>query len=57
MKDFVVGSVARNEDFWFRDSFVDELWDALRKHNVLLLAPRRTGKTSVMYRLLDQPRC
>ena len=56
MKDFVVGSVARNEDFWFRDSFVDELWDALRKHNVLLLAPRRTGKTSVMYRLLDQPR-
>jgi hypothetical protein len=56
MADFIVGSPARDEDFWFRTEFLDDLWDALEKHNVLLLAPRRTGKTSVMYRMLDAPR-
>lgn len=54
--DFIVGGLARNEDFCFRQDFVDELWDILRKQNVLLLAPRRMGKTSIMYRLLEQPR-
>jgi hypothetical protein len=56
MADFIVGSPARDEDFWFRTEFLEDLWDALEKHNVLLLAPRRTGKTSVMYRMLDAPR-
>jgi len=54
--DFVVGGLARNDDFCFREAFVEQLWDTLKKENVLLLAPRRMGKTSVMYRLLDQPR-
>jgi uncharacterized protein len=54
--DFIVGSPARDEDFWFRKEFIEELWESLRKHNVLLLAPRRTGKTSVMYRMLDHPK-
>lgn len=56
MADFVVGSPVRDEDFWFRDEFVDDLWEALEKHNILLLAPRRIGKTSVMYRMLDYPK-
>ncbi|MCX5829776.1 MAG: hypothetical protein NTV58_17535 [Deltaproteobacteria bacterium] len=56
MSDFIVGSPVRDEDFWFRTDFVEDLWESLVKHNVLLLAPRRIGKTSVMYRLLDYPR-
>jgi predicted AAA+ superfamily ATPase len=56
MSDFIVGSPARNDDFWFRENFVADLWEALEKHNVLLLAPRRTGKTSVMYHMLDNPK-
>lgn len=56
MADFIVGSPARDDDFCFRREFLDDLWEALEKHNVLLLAPRRTGKTSVMYRMLDRPR-
>jgi hypothetical protein len=56
MADFIVGSPARDDDFYFREQFIDDLWEALEKHNLLLLAPRRTGKTSVMYRMLDQPR-
>lgn len=56
MADFIVGSPVRDEDFWFRDEFIDDLWESLEKHNVLLLAPRRIGKTSVMYRMLDYPK-
>ncbi len=56
MADFIVGSPARDDDFWFRDAFVDDLWEALKKHNLLMVAPRRIGKTSVMYRMLEQPK-
>ncbi len=53
--DFVVGGVARNDDYFFHQSFIEDIWDSLKKDNVLLLAPRRTGKTSIMYHLLDHP--
>ncbi|MEW6669963.1 MAG: hypothetical protein AB1512_32535 [Thermodesulfobacteriota bacterium] len=56
MADFIVGSPARYDDFWFRSEFIEDLWEALGKHNILLLAPRRTGKTSVTYRMLDNPK-
>lgn len=56
MADFIVGSPARDDDFCFRQEFLEDLWEDLEKHNVLLLAPRRTGKTSVMYRMLDKPK-
>ncbi len=51
--DFIVGGVARNSDFYFRKTFISDVLDSLKKDNVLLLAPRRTGKTSIMYYLLD----
>lgn len=44
MADFIVGSPARDNDFCFREAFLDDLWEVLEKHNVLLLTPRRTGK-------------
>ena len=56
MADFIVGSIATEGDFWFRKDFVRDLWKSIRKHNVLLIAPRRIGKTSVMYRMLDNPK-
>ena len=52
----IVGSVVRGNDFFGRDKFVDQLWQKLETTNILLAAPRRFGKTSVMYRLLDSPR-
>ncbi len=55
MADFIVGSPAMGEDFWFRKEFIENLWESLEKHNVLLIAPRRIGKTSVMYRMLEKP--
>ncbi len=56
MADFIVGSPTREEDFWFRKEFLKNLWASIKKHNVLLIAPRRIGKTSVMYRMLDYPK-
>ncbi|MBM4033472.1 MAG: ATP-binding protein [Planctomycetes bacterium] len=52
----IVGTPARGEDFFDREELVETLWERLDAGNVLLAAPRRFGKTSLMYRLLDQPR-
>ena len=56
MQDFTTGSPARSDDFFFREAYIEDIWDSLRKEHVLLLAPRRTGKTSVMLHLADHPR-
>jgi hypothetical protein len=51
-----VGAPVRGTDFYGRDEFVNLIWEKLKAGNVLLAAPRRFGKTSVMYRLIDNPR-
>ncbi|MFN9158078.1 MAG: hypothetical protein ACK6D5_09970, partial [Planctomyces sp.] len=56
MTDFYSVSPLDTDDLWFRDDLIDELWDLLRSENVILSAPRRTGKTSVMDHLAARPR-
>jgi uncharacterized protein len=56
MPDFSIGSPLDPEDLLFRDDFIDLLWEILRTEHVLLTAPRRTGKTSVMDHLAAKPR-
>ena len=51
----IVGPPARGQDFYGREELVTLLWERLEGGNVLLAAPRRFGKTSLMYRLLDEP--
>src|SRR4051812_37248100 len=51
-----VGPPVRGNDFFGRDEFVKLVWQKLTAGHVLLAAPRRFGKTSVMYRLIDEPR-
>ena len=51
----MVGGVARNDNYYFHKTFISDVWDSLKKDNVLLLSPRRTGKTSVMYYMLEHP--
>jgi uncharacterized protein len=51
-----VGPPVRGTDCFGRDSFVDLVWEKLSFGHVILAAPRRFGKTSVMYRLIDAPR-
>ena len=55
-RDFTTGSPARQHDFFFREDFIEDLWESLQREHVLILAPRRMGKTSVMLRLQDDPR-
>jgi hypothetical protein len=50
------GQPVRGTDFWDRQRELDELWHLVDHDSVLLLAPRRVGKTSLLYRLLDEPR-
>jgi len=56
MTDFYTGSPMDPDDLWFRDDFISRLWEILRGEHVLLTAPRRTGKTSVMDHLAARPR-
>lgn len=51
-----VGAPVRGSDFYGRDALVELVWSKLRTGNILLAGPRRFGKTSVMYRLIDEPR-
>ncbi|MCP5158698.1 MAG: hypothetical protein H6975_04655 [Gammaproteobacteria bacterium] len=54
--EFYTGAPVDSVDLQFRDAFIAELWETLRTRHVLLTAPRRTGKTSVMDHLRDFPK-
>ncbi|HYC61375.1 MAG TPA: hypothetical protein VEK79_17605 [Thermoanaerobaculia bacterium] len=48
-----VGKPVQGDDFFDRKREVAEIWSRLETDDILLLAPRRVGKTSLMYRLND----
>lgn len=53
----VVGQAVRGKDFWDRKSELAKLWQAIENGtHPLLVAPRRVGKTSIMYKILDEPK-
>lgn len=52
----VVGPVATGDYYFPRPHIVEAIWESIQKGgHVLLAAPRRVGKTSVMQAMLDQP--
>lgn len=53
---FVIGNIAKGKDLWDRQNEVKTIWKALEKTSVLLKAPRRFGKTSIMYHLYENPK-
>ena len=53
--EFYTGAPVDPVDLRFREAFMAELWQTLRTGHVVLTAPRRTGKTSVMDYLRDHP--
>lgn len=46
-----VGQPVRGDDFFDREEEQRRIWARLETNNLLLLAPRRVGKTSLMERL------
>ena len=53
--EFYTGAPVDPVDLRYRGAFLKELLRALRARHVVLTAPRRTGKTSVMDHLRDNP--
>lgn len=52
----IIGNVARGNSYYHRESIVDTIWTELEKGNsILIVAPRRVGKTSVMRHIEDNP--
>lgn len=56
MPELIIGSPPRGEDYFGQEELIENIWSKLDHDNVLLVAPRRFGKTGAMYRLLDEPR-
>ncbi len=51
------GSPVSGDDFYKREYLIDKAWDLIDSGNHLLIAaPRRVGKTSLMYYLRDHPK-
>lgn len=51
----IVGNVPEPEELYGREELIRHLWRQIRGNNILLLAPRRFGKTGVMRHVLEQP--
>jgi AAA+ ATPase superfamily predicted ATPase len=52
----IIGQVARNDNFFPRTLLIEKLYRKLEDGNhILLSAPRRVGKSSIMHHLLDNP--
>jgi uncharacterized protein len=47
----ITGSPVRGESFFNRDKEIARIWDFLHTDHLLLLAPRRVGKTSALFRV------
>lgn len=56
MPQLIIGSVPRKDDYFGREELIESLWKKLKQNNILLIAPRRFGKTGAMYKLYDDPR-
>lgn len=52
----IVGNVPEPEELYGRADFTAHLWRQIRGNNILLLAPRRFGKTGVMRHVLLKPK-
>jgi hypothetical protein len=52
----LVGQIPEPQELYGRDDFLEHLWRLLAGNNVLLLAPRRFGKSGIMRHVLLKPK-
>ncbi len=53
----IIGQAARGDKYLPRANVTDEIWRKIESgSNLLLVAPRRVGKSSILFHLLDNPR-
>lgn len=53
--EFYTGPPVEPDDLRFRDTFIAGLWEKLHNHHIVISAPRRMGKTSVLDHLAAHP--
>ena len=54
--NLIIGNAATGDNFYLRNEIVEEIWRELKKGNsILLAAPRRVGKTSIMKYMEEHP--
>jgi len=53
--DFYTGAPIDPSDLRFREEFIKGLWEELKSKHIIISAPRRTGKTSVLDYLAAYP--
>jgi len=54
--NFIIGGVATGSNFYLRNDIVEDIWGKFKKGNSILLdAPRRVGKTSIMRYMEKNP--
>ncbi len=51
----ILGDPVKGDNFFGREGSVRLLWHKLERQSLIVSAPRRVGKTSLMYRLRDDP--
>lgn len=57
MLNSVVGQVARGDKYFDRPYITEMMWDIIENgNNILISAPRRVGKSSLMCHLLENPK-
>jgi hypothetical protein len=54
--NITIGSIVVGPDFFDREELIERIWGILQADSILLSAPRRVGKSSIMRKLFDQPR-
>ena len=52
----LIGQIPDPDELYGREEFIDHLWQLIDRNNILLLAPRRFGKSGVMRHVLMRPR-
>lgn len=53
----IIGQAARKEDFFPRPQIQSEIWKKLKpRSSLLFVGPRRVGKSSILFNLLDEPK-
>lgn len=52
----IAGTPVEGDDFFGREGAIRSFWDLLGNHDILLLGPRRIGKTSLSRRLMVEAR-
>jgi len=50
MISITIGPPVTGEEFFDREELLHEIWEILGKGSILLTAPRRVGKTSLVLR-------